>query len=69
MFLGMLNLLSKYIYKMQLYLRSFFIILRNQKKNNFEWTLGHQKRFDEIKTLLTEQISTQLQIQTNHFKL
>ena len=26
-------------------------------KNNFEWTLEHQKRFDEIKTILTEQIS------------
>ena len=40
---------------MQLYLRLFFNILRQQ--NNFEWTTEHQKRFEEIKTLLTEQLS------------
>ena len=40
---------------MQLYLRPFYNILRQQ--NNFEWTTGHQKRFEEIKTLLTEQLS------------
>ena len=34
-FLGMLNFLSKYVYKMQLYLRPFYKILRQQ--NNFEW--------------------------------
>ena len=33
-FLGMLNFVSKYIYKLQLYLRPFFNILRQQ--NNFE---------------------------------
>ena len=33
-FLGMLNFLSKYLYKMQLYLRPFYNILRQQ--NNFE---------------------------------
>ena len=33
-FLGMLNFLSKYVYKMQLYLRPFYNILRQQ--NNFE---------------------------------
>ena len=54
-FLGMLNFLSKYIYKMQLYLRPFYSILRQQ--NNFEWTTEHQTRFEEIKKLLTEQIS------------
>ena len=41
-FLGMLNFLSKYVYKMQ---------------NNFEWNTEHQARFEEIKKLLTEQIS------------
>ena len=51
----MLNFLSYYIYKMQLYLRPFYIILRQQ--NNFELTVEHQNCFDEIKTLLTEQIS------------
>ena len=51
----MLNFLSKYVYKMQLYLRPFYNILRQQ--NNFEWTTEHQKRFEEIKKLLTEQIS------------
>ena len=40
---------------MQIYLRPFYNILRQQ--NNFEWTTEHQKRFEEIKTLLTEQIS------------
>ena len=54
-FLGMLNFLSKYVYKMQLYLRSFYNILRQQ--NNFEWTTEYQTRFKEIKKLLTEQIS------------
>ena len=54
-FLGMLNFLSKNVYKMQLYLRPFYNILRQQ--NNSEWTTEHQKRFEEIKTLLTEQLS------------
>ena len=54
-FLGMLSFLSKYVYKMQLYLRPFYNILRQQ--NNFEWTTEHQTRFEEIKKLLTEQIS------------
>ena len=49
------NFLSKNVYKRQLYLRPFYNILRQQK--NFEWTKEHQKRFEEIKTLLTEQIS------------
>ena len=51
----MFNFLSKYLYKLQLYLRSIYNILRQQ--NNFEWTTEHQKRFEEIKTLLTEQLS------------
>ena len=51
----MLNFLSKYVYKMQLCLRPFYNILRQQ--NNFEWTTEHQTRFEEIKKLLTEQIS------------
>ena len=55
-FLGMLNFLSNYVYKMQLYLRPFYNILR-QKKNNFEWTTEHRTRFEEIKKLLTEQTS------------
>ena len=54
-FLGMLNFLSKYIYKMQLYSGPFYNILRQQ--NNFEWTTEHQTRVEEIKKLLTEQIS------------
>ena len=37
---------------MQLYLRTFYNILRQQKK--IDCTLEHQKRFNEIKTLLTE---------------
>ena len=52
--LGKLNFLSKYVYKMQLCLRPFYNILRQQ--NSFEWTTEHQTRFDEIKKLLTEQI-------------
>ena len=40
---------------MQLYLRLFYNILRLH--NNFEWTTEHQTRFEEIRKLLTEQIS------------
>ena len=53
-FLGMLNFLRKYVHKMQLYLRPFCNILR--QPNNFEWTTEHQTRFEEIKTLLNEQL-------------
>ena len=44
-YIGMLNFLSKYVFKMQLYLKPFYNILRQQ--NN---------RFEELKKLLTEQI-------------
>ena len=54
-FLGMLNFLSKYVHKMQLFLRPFYNFLRQQ--NNFEWTTQHQTRFEEIKKLLTEKTS------------
>ena len=40
---------------MQLFFRNFYNVLRQQ--NSFEWTTEHQKRFEEIKTILTEQIS------------
>ena len=40
---------------MQLYLRTFYNILRQQ--NSFERTTEHQKRFEEMKILLTEQLS------------
>ena len=40
---------------MQLYLRPFYNILRQQ--NNFEWNTEHQAQFEENKKLLTEQIS------------
>ena len=40
---------------MQLYLKPFYNMLRQQ--NNFECTTEHQKRFEQIKTLLTDQIS------------
>ena len=48
-FLGMLNFLSKYVYKMQLYLRSLYNLVRQQ--NNFEWTTEHQTRFEETKKI------------------
>ena len=57
---------SKYVYKMQVHLRPFYNILRQQ--NNFEWTTEHQTRFDEIKKLITEQISKPFQIEINHSK-
>ena len=41
---------------MQLLLGPLYNLLRQQ--NNFEWTTEHQKRFEDIKTLLTEQISS-----------
>ena len=53
-FLGMLIFLGNYVYKIQLCLRRLYKNLRQQ--NKFEWTLEHQKRFDEI-NFLTEQIS------------
>ena len=40
---------------MQLYLRPFYNILRQQ--NNFEWTTENQTRFEEINKYLAEQIS------------
>ena len=43
---GMLNFLSKYVYKMQLYLKPFYNILIQQ--NNIKWTTEHQTRFEEI---------------------
>ena len=50
---------------MQLNLRPFYNILKQQ--NNFEWTTEHQTRFEELKTILTEQYQILFQIQTNHF--
>ena len=43
----MLIFLNKYVYKIQLYLRPFYNILR--QKHNFEWTTGYQTRLEEIK--------------------
>ena len=40
---------------MQLYLRPFYNILRQQ--NNFDWTTEHRTRFEENKKFLIEQIS------------
>ena len=51
----MLNFLSKYDRKMQLYLKQVFKFFRQQ--NKIKWMLDYQKRFDEIKTFLTEQLS------------
>ena len=62
-FLGMLNFLSKYVYKMQLYLRPFNNIFRQQ--NNFEWTTEHQTRFDEIKYFKLNNFQIHFQIQIN----
>ena len=62
---GMLNFLSKFVYKMQLYLRPFYNILRQQI--NFEWTTEHQTRFEEIKKLLFEQISNKIQVPNQPF--
>ena len=49
-FLGMINFLSKYVYKMQLYLRPFYNILRQQ--NNFEWTTEHKHDLKKLKKIL-----------------
>ena len=43
---------------MKLYLKPFYNILR--QPNKLEWTTEHQKRFEENKRLLTEQISITL---------
>ena len=50
---------------MQLYLRPFYNILR--KQNNFEWTTAHQTRFEDIKTILTEQLSNTIPDPDQHF--
>ena len=65
-FLRMLNFLSKYVYKIQLYLRPVYNCLRQQIF--FEWTLEHQKRSDGIKTILTEQISNNPRSRPNIFR-
>ena len=64
-FFAMLNFLSKYVYKMQLYLGPFNNILRHQ--NNFEWTTEQQKRFEEIKIFSLNNYQTLFQIPNNHF--
>ena len=64
-FFGMLNFLSKCVYKMHVYFRPFYNILK--KQNNFGWTTEHQKRFEEIKTLHTNNYQTLFQIPINHF--
>ena len=64
-FLGMLNFLSKYVYKTQSNLRPFYNILRQQ--NNFEWSTEHLTRFEEIKNFSQNKFQTQPQIQINHF--
>ena len=51
----MLIFSSKYVYKMQLYLWLIHNILTQQ--NNFEWTTEHQKRLEQIKTFLIEELS------------
>ena len=52
----MLNFFCKYVYKVQLYLRTFNNILRQQ--NSFEWTTENQKQFENLKkTLHTKQLS------------
>ena len=39
-----------------IYIQDHFITFSDSKKVS-EWTIEHQKRFDETKTLLTEKIS------------
>ena len=46
-FFGMLNFLSKYVYKMQLYLKPFYNILRQQ--NNFEWNTNIKHDLKKLK--------------------
>ena len=64
-FLRMFNFLSKYVNKMQFYLKPFYNILRQQII--FEWTTEHQTRFEEINKLLTEQISNTIPVPNQPF--
>ena len=66
-FFGMLNFLSNYVYKMQLYLRPYFNIRRQQ--NNFEWTTEHPKDLKKQKHSSLNKYQIIFQIQTNHFML
>ena len=50
---------------MQGFLLLFYNILRHL--NSFGWTLEHQKRFDEMKTFLTEQTSNTIPDPTQPF--
>ena len=53
---------------MQLYLRSFFNILRQH--NNFEWTLENHKYFDEIKKSFSpNRFQIQFQTQKKRFAI
>ena len=63
----MLKFLSKYVYKMQLYLRPLYKILRQQKI--FEWISEHQTRFEETKTLAQNKFQMQFRTQNNHFTI
>ena len=49
---------------MQLYLRPFYNILRQQ--NNFEWNTEHQAQFEEIKNSQLNKFRIQFQTQINH---
>ena len=50
---------------MQLYLKQFYNILRQQ--NNFEWTTEHQIRFEKSKNFALNKFQSQFQILINHF--
>ena len=65
-FLGMLNFLSKYVYKIRLYLRPFYSNLRQQ--NNFEWTTKNIKNdLKKSRNFSLNRFWLQSQIQINHF--
>ena len=61
----MRNFLSKNVYKMQLDFSPIYNFLCQQ--NNIEGTLEHQKRFDEMKIVQTEQILNTIANADQHF--
>ena len=64
-FLGMLNFLSKYVYKKILYLRPFYNILRQQRILNGQQNIKHDLK--KSTNFSRNKFQIQFQIAINHF--
>ena len=66
-FLGMLNFLSKYVYKMQLYLRPFYNILRQQNNTILNGQQNIKHDLKKSKLFSQNKYRTQFQIPISHW--